>query len=231
MSRGGGISISCPGDCRKVESWHNKKYWRICLSAVWAWYHTGKCLWSQVEIILKETVRSWETATTQGALHQAIACAHFQTMVWNQDLTPYPQLPPATEYGWEAEEGKLVPVTAQDPPAPATIIHLIKCGCKKTFCMSHCSCRSQNLNCTEMCLCGADEEVCANVSQGHLMGIDKDEDDDEPHLNNVTETKLLKSTLSWKILLAAWRLYCVMFFLFICLFLYWQLVFRSALIY
>lgn len=130
----------------------------------------------------KKQLEAERLPPTQGALHQAIARAHFQTMVWNQDLTPYPQLPPATEYGWEAEGGKLVPVTTQDPPARATIIHLIKCGCKKTFCMSHCSCRSHNLNCTEMYLCGADKEVCANVSQGHLMGMDEDEDDGDPSI-------------------------------------------------
>ena len=31
-----------------------------------------------------------------------------------------------------------------------------------------------------MCLCGADEEVCGNVSQEHLEGIDDDEDDGDP---------------------------------------------------
>jgi len=70
----------------------------------------------------------------------------------------------------------LVPVPTRDPATPATDTHLIKCGCKKTSCTSHCSCRSQGLNCSEMCLCGADEEVSSNVNQA-LFGIEEDEEE------------------------------------------------------
>ena len=62
-------------------------------------------------------------------------------------------------------------------PAPGTITQLIKCGCKKSRCASHCSCRLNNLNCSELCMCGADEEVCANVRK-ELLGIDENEDED-----------------------------------------------------
>lgn len=116
---------------------------------------------------------------TRGALHEAIARAHFQAMVWYQDNTPHPQLPPATGYGWKEEQDILVPVPTGDPPAPATITNLVKCGCKATNCKSHCSCRSHNLNCSEMCVCGADDEACSNVSQ-EVVGIDDDDDDGDP---------------------------------------------------
>lgn len=44
--------------------------------------------------------------------------------------------------------------------------------------MSHC--RSQHLNCSEMCMCGDDEEACGNISQ-EVVGIDdNDGDDGEP---------------------------------------------------
>ncbi|KAJ8387994.1 hypothetical protein AAFF_G00147850 [Aldrovandia affinis] len=122
----------------------------------------------------KKQLEAQKLPPTRGALHEAIARAHFQAMVWDQDHVPNPQLPPPLEYGWEAEGGRLVPVATRYAPAPATITHLIKCGFKKTYCMSHCSCRSQNLNCSEMCLCGADEEVCGNVSRS------VDEDDGDP---------------------------------------------------
>ena len=108
---------------------------------------------------------------------QAIARAHYQAMVWDADHIPNPQMPPATDYGWEADEDHMVPVTTEDPPAPGTITQLIKCGCKKSRCASHCSCRLNNLNCSELCMCGADEEVCANVRK-ELLGIDENEDED-----------------------------------------------------
>jgi len=113
---------------------------------------------------------------TRGALHKAIAWAHYQAMVWRQDNIPHRHLPPATSYGWKEEEDRLAPVPTRDPLAPATVTHLVKCGCKKTSCTSHCSCRSQGLNCSEMCLCGADEEVCSNVTQA-LFGDDEEEGD------------------------------------------------------
>ena len=90
----------------------------------------------------------------------------------------HPQLTLATEYGWKTEGGQLVPITTMDPPAPTTVTHLIKCGCKKNNCRSHYSCRSHNLNCSEMCMCGVDEGVCENVSQEHPMGIDDEEEGD-----------------------------------------------------
>ena len=71
-----------------------------------------------------------------------------------------------------------MPVPTGDPPAPADITKLVKYGCRKTNCRSHCSCRFQNLNCSEMCVCEADEEVC-NVIQ-EVVGIDDDEDDGHP---------------------------------------------------
>ena len=116
----------------------------------------GELRW---RLFTKKQLEAEKLPPTQGALHQAIARAHYQAMVWYQDYVPNPQMPPATEYGWEAEGDQLVPVTTRDPPAPATITQLIKCGCKKSQCTSHCSCRSQNLNRSEMCMCGADEEV------------------------------------------------------------------------
>jgi len=41
------------------------------------------------------------------------------------------------------ERDRLVPVPTRDPPAPATVTYLIKCGCKKISCTSHCSYQSQ----------------------------------------------------------------------------------------
>ena len=72
-----------------------------------------------------------------------------------------------------------MPVPTGDPPAPAAITNLVKCGCRKINCRSHCSCRSQNLNCLEMCVYEADEEACSNIIQ-EVVGIDDDEDDGDP---------------------------------------------------
>ncbi len=129
-------------------------------------------------LFTKRQLEAQKLPPTRGALHEAILRAQYQSMVWYQDDLANPQLPPAIDYGWRAEGDQLLPTPTKDPPAPADITHLIKCGCKKTKCMSHCSCRSQYLNCSEMCMCGADEEVCSNTSQERPIGIDDDDEED-----------------------------------------------------
>ena len=133
-------------------------------------------------LFTKKQLEGQKLPPTRGALHEAIARAHFQAIVWYQDQVPNPQLPPPTDYGWNTEGDSLLPITTMVPPAPASITHLVKCGCKKNNCQSNCSCRSQQLNCSELCLCGADEDVCENVSQDHPLGIDDDEVEDDPSL-------------------------------------------------
>jgi len=79
--------------------------------------------------ILLGQLEAQKLPLTQGALHEAISRAHYQAMVWYQDDIPHLQLPPPTNYGWKEEGDGLVPVPTRDPPAPATVTHLIKCGC------------------------------------------------------------------------------------------------------
>ena len=123
----------------------------------------------------KKQLEAQKLPPTQGASHESIARAHYQALVWYQDDIPHLQL---QQYGWREKGDRLVPVPTRNSPAPATITHLIKCGCKKASCRSHCSCRPQHLNCSEMYRCDSDEEVCSNVSQ-EISGTDDDEDDDD----------------------------------------------------
>jgi len=131
------------------------------------------------KLFTKEQLQAEKLPPTQGTLHEAIARVHYQAIVWRQDNIPHPHLPPVTTNGWKEEEDRLVPVPTRDPPVQATVTRLVKCGCKKTSCTLHCSCRSQGFNCSEMCLCGADEEVYNKVNQA-LFGIEEDEEEVGP---------------------------------------------------
>ena len=94
----------------------------------------GDLMW---KLFTKKKLEAQKLPPTRGALHhEAISRAHYQAMVWYQDGIPHPQLPPTTNYGWKEEGDGLVPVPTRDPPASVT--HLIKCGCNKTSCRSHC---------------------------------------------------------------------------------------------
>ena len=114
-----------------------------------------------METIHKKQLEAQKRPPTQGALHEAIARAHFQAMVWHQAHVLHPQLPLATEYGWKTEGGQLVPITTMDPPAPTTVTHLIKCGCKNN-CRSHCSCRFQ-ISTALRCVCVEQMKRCVKT--------------------------------------------------------------------
>ena len=77
----------------------------------------------------KKQLEAQKLPPTRGALHEAIARSHYQAMVWYHSDIPHPQLLPATRQGWKEEGDRLVPVPTRDPPAPATVTHLIICGC------------------------------------------------------------------------------------------------------
>ena len=47
-----------------------------------------------------------EKLPPRGALHEAIARAHYQAMVWRQDNISHRHLPPATTYGWKEEKDR-----------------------------------------------------------------------------------------------------------------------------
>ena len=66
----------------------------------------------------------------------------------------HPQLPDPTNLGWtrDPESNQYAPVRCINPPAPDAVLYLIKCGCKRE-CEARCSCRKNNIPCTELCGC------------------------------------------------------------------------------
>ena len=66
---------------------------------------------------------------TKAALEQAILRAHYQCIVWVNDVVPNPVLPNPLKYGWHMEDLSFVPVMTTLPPAPDAILMLVKCGC------------------------------------------------------------------------------------------------------
>ena len=51
----------------------------------------GKRRW---KLFTEKQLEAQKLPSIQGALHEAIACAHFQAMVWHQAHVPEHQLPP-----------------------------------------------------------------------------------------------------------------------------------------
>lgn len=53
----------------------------------------------------KKQAQSERLPPMQAALKEAILCAHYKTMIWNNDKIPNPQLPSPESYGWTADKG------------------------------------------------------------------------------------------------------------------------------
>ena len=61
------------------------------------------------------------------------------------------------------------------PCATDDVLDVIKCGCKSGRCVPPCKCASHSprLLCTEMCACGADDQLCDKI-----MGDESDTGDE-----------------------------------------------------
>ena len=91
---------------------------------------------------------------TTGSLTLHIRRAYYIAMIWRKAGESHPRLPSPVDCGWEFDTTRhhYAPVRCLNPPAPAAVMNLVKCGCKRG-CKRTCSCRKNNLPCTEVCSC------------------------------------------------------------------------------
>ena len=116
-------------------------------------------------LFTKKQARSQQLPPTQAALHQAVLRAHYQLLVWNNNIVPNPVSPSPEGFGWkwERDEKAWIPVMTTLPPAPEAIIHLVKCKCMKERCANNrCKCWKAGLTCTDLCGCSDTGEECKN---------------------------------------------------------------------
>lgn len=124
----------------------------------------------------KKQAQSEGLPSTKAALLPAIMRAHYQAMIWYNDIIPNPELPRPEHYGWDLVDNKFKPVTTSFPPAPDAIIHLVKCECHQSHCANNmCKCRKNGLSCTGLCGCSIDSDECENAES---MALTDDEDSD-----------------------------------------------------
>ena len=101
---------------------------------------------------------------TRAALVPLIQRTNHFSRIHKSYTHTHPDIPPTTENGWTKEDGTdtLQPVLCLSPPAPKSILKLVKCGCKVGDCSSkQCSCHREGLTCTSLCTCSD------NCSNGH----------------------------------------------------------------
>ena len=122
-------------------------------------------------------MKSEELPPTLNCLSHHIKRANFQAFIWKRALVPLQNVPSAEGNGWKFENDTLVPVLMTKSPAPLGITELTKCRCTISECKRNCSCRVNNLACTEACLCMADERCCNPLNE-ELLCYDYSSDSD-----------------------------------------------------
>ena len=90
------------------------------------------------------------------------------------------------EYGWEMCDGVLMPKCTEDEVAPEDLVALVSCNCNGKCCNNHCTCKKNNVACTDFCGCG---DSCQNTDMCPPTNLCTSEDEFE----DVEETELDES--------------------------------------
>lgn len=126
-------------------------------------------------LFCKQLAESNKLPPTLGALEEHINCVRLQSRVWCQaTLMQQQPFEPLTFGYYKDTGGQILPVTTKILPAPQAIIELVRCQCKTNCSTQRCSCRKNDLTCTELCSCDTE---CANDEDCNITIDDSDDDD------------------------------------------------------
>jgi hypothetical protein len=106
---------------------------------------------------------------TKAAAIQHVLRAHHQTMIWKTATSAFPELVDPSDCGWKVIENQYTPIFTTNPSAPEDILRLAKCSCTKGCKTNRCSCRTEQLVCTDLCGCSLYE--CSNKIDTYGMEI------------------------------------------------------------
>ena len=112
----------------------------------------------------RKQAESQKLPPSRAAFLEGIKRAQYQCIIWKSAPDPNPDKPMPDNYGWRRDCDKYIPIMTTLSPAPETLLQLIKCSCSKSVCeTSRCKCKANNLYCTDLCCCGAEDDSCKNI--------------------------------------------------------------------
>ena len=123
----------------------------------------------------------------------SISAGPIQAATWCNCLNAEVDLPSPVGNGWTLNDDVLEIIWMTRPPAPESLVECVECKCKSGCSTMRCSCRKNELKCTDLCRCSgcqnadsneedrnADGEQLEDIGDEELGGSDTDlEDDDE----------------------------------------------------
>ena len=109
---------------------------------------------------------------TIGAVAQTVKRAWYAAKVIAQSDVITHVLANLNLAGWKSADGHFEPITSEDPIAPDSVIELVNCGCKTGCKLLRCSCRKNDICCTDLCACFY---FCENTDppMDRQVGLDK----------------------------------------------------------
>ena len=110
---------------------------------------------------------------TLSTLKYRIYRTYYAALILKKCTSSIQNLPRPCGFGWESDNGNLVPIMIGDLPAPTDFIELIMCSCKTGCSSGRCTCKKNNLSCTEMCK-GSD--ACVNSDCNEKEDIYENQD-------------------------------------------------------
>ena len=102
---------------------------------------------------------------SQDALKQHILRANYQTVVWGRALIVQPHIPSPHNHGWIQTNDCLRLHWMDKLPALRDLLEMVSCNCKTGYASQGCSCRSNNLVCTDVCGC-TENNICNRPEDG-----------------------------------------------------------------
>ena len=90
---------------------------------------------------------------TPDALILHLSRVAFQVYIWMNAHKTSLDLPSPIDNGWILKDEKPEQHLMSQVPTPRKVAELVLCRCKKNCKTNNCSCRKNNLVCTEACLC------------------------------------------------------------------------------
>ena len=127
------------------------------------------------KLFTQKNINGEKLPPTLDSLIMHLRRANYQCYIWKAACEPLLRLPSPIENGWKLVDGAIQQERMLNLSVPNVIVELTRCNCKKGCKTQACSCRRENLNCTDSCRCN-DADESENV---HSFELSSDEDSDD----------------------------------------------------
>ena len=94
----------------------------------------------------KSSLQAQSLPPSSGAAKYHSLRVYFQIMEWKEKPGMH-----YGDWGWRRDGEHLTPVMTDQPPAPQSILKIVRCNCTLDCSTSRCSCRKNNLQCSLAC--------------------------------------------------------------------------------